>query len=99
MTGERMLSPSRRPFESGAARWQQRSANATTFPEVLRQNNSGTCVMIRGSMPSSGTSYDHAATYQVFLRKLAVISGSRASKTGIYVYGMDYAKKDFRAAG
>jgi hypothetical protein len=31
--------------------------------------------MIRGSNFSSGTSDDHAATYQVFLRKDVVISG------------------------
>jgi hypothetical protein len=47
--------------------------------------------MIRGSIPSSGTSYDHAATYQVFLRKLVVISGSSRARDEIYAYGIDYA--------
>src|SRR5450631_235094 len=66
---QRILSPSRRPFESGAARWQHLSSSATMRPALSRHNSSGAPVMVRASMPSAAISCDHAATYQVFFRK------------------------------
>jgi hypothetical protein len=88
---QRMQSPSLRPFERGAARWQHRSASATTFPELSRQNNKGSCVIVLASIPSPGTSCDQAATYQVFLRKVVVIFRFPDTVAQIYACGTSYA--------
>src|ERR1700722_412983 len=70
---QRILSPSRRPFDNGAARWQQRSSSATTLPSASRQRSSGTRMSVRASIVSAAISCDHAATYQVFLRKAVAV--------------------------
>src|SRR5450755_3910739 len=75
---QRILSPSRRPFDNGAARWQQRSSSATTFPSASRQNSSGTRIMVRASIVSAAISCDHAATYHVFLRKEVAVLTPKA---------------------
>ena len=46
---QRMSSPSMRPIDSGAARWQQRSSSATTLPLSPRYSRIGLSRIVRAS--------------------------------------------------
>src|SRR5580704_14044544 len=76
---QRRSSPSRRPSDNGASRWQQRSSIATTEPLLVRYNTSGSFMIVRAISPSPATSCDHAATYQALRTHIVLFRCHRAS--------------------
>src|SRR2546422_404251 len=69
---QRMSSPSRRPFESLAPRWQQRLSSATTRALSPLYRTTGLSKSVRARSLPSISSWSHAATYQQFCRKPCV---------------------------
>ncbi len=70
----RMQSPSIRPSESGAPRWQQRSSNATYLPLDPLKMTTGLSRKVRASFAPSFNSWSHAAAYQQFHKNISFAS-------------------------
>src|SRR6185312_8808493 len=82
---QRTSSPSRRPSESGAWRWQQRSSRTITSPARLRNSTRGSLMIVRAIIPESGRSWLQAATYQQFLMNISGLPLSRV-RVSIILY-------------
>src|SRR5438105_10528387 len=82
---QRRSSPSIRPRDNGASRWQQRSSSAATPPSPLRYRTIGSSSIVRQTTAASAKSSAQPATYQQLRKNIATppptgTIGPRASR-------------------
>src|SRR5687767_9407218 len=71
---QRTQSPSLRPSDNGACRWQHLLSSATTFPTEVRKKRIECPSSVRGNSASAPTSCDQAATYHTLRRNFSVFT-------------------------
>src|SRR5438067_1587753 len=68
---QRRSSPSMRPRDNGASRWQQRSSSAAMPPSPLRYRTMGSSSIVRQTTAASAKSSAQPATYQQLRKNIA----------------------------
>src|ERR1700761_9319454 len=92
-------SPSRRPSDNGACRWQQRSARATTSPVDVRYTIRGSSSTRRANNAVLDTSWLQATTYQQFLKNIGYSPRAQDAETVNRLYYPATARRNSAPAG